>query len=66
MLECKKSSRKIKFNHWNCIGITEKTDATAIVISEQTGKMTYFKNGDFIKFDSHGELNKLIIEDLTF
>ena len=64
--EDKNLANRFGLRHKAGIGITEKTDATAIVISEQTGKMTYFKNGDFIKFDSHGELNKLIIEDLTF
>ena len=48
------------------MGISEKTDATAIVISEQTGEMSYFKDGEFVKYDSQRELNKLIIEDLNF
>ncbi len=33
-------------------GISEKTDALVIVISEQRGQITYIKNGEFINFSS--------------
>ena len=59
-------ARRFGLRHKAGLGITEKTDAIAIVTSEQTGDISYFKDGEFIKFDSQGELNKMIIEDLTF
>lgn len=64
--ENKLLARRFGLRHKAGVGITEKTDAIAIVISEQTGDISYFKDGDYIKFDSQGELNKMIIEDLTF
>ena len=35
--------------HRAALGISEKTDSLVIVISEQTGKLVYVKNGEFIK-----------------
>ncbi|MBN09483.1 MAG: TIGR00159 family protein [Flavobacteriaceae bacterium] len=60
------SSKRYGLRHRAGIGISEKTDAIAIVISEQTGKISYFKDGDSVKFESSSELNKIISEDLTF
>ncbi len=62
----KKLAQRFGLRHRAGMGISEKTDATALVISEQTGEISYLKDGEFVKFDSQGELNKLIIEDLTF
>ena len=62
----KKLAYRFGLRHKAGMGISEKTDATALVISEQTGEMSYFKDGEFVKYDSQGELNKLIIEDLNF
>ena len=62
----KKLAQRFGLRHKAGMGISEKTDATAIVISEQTGEMSYFKDGEFVKYDSQRELNKLIIEDLNF
>ena len=33
--------------HRAAVGITEKTDALAIVVSEETGLISYIKNGEF-------------------
>ena len=46
--------------------ITEKTDALAIVISEQTGEISYVKDGIIANYKSQTELNKLILEDLSY
>jgi uncharacterized protein (TIGR00159 family) len=51
--------------HRAALGITEKTDALVLVISEQTGKIVYFKNGSFYSIDSLEELNKSITQDLS-
>lgn len=50
--------------HRAAVGITEKTDALAIVVSEETGNISYIKNGEFIDYNSMGELTDLIKEDL--
>ena len=50
--------------HRAALGITEKTDALVIVISEQTGKIVYVKNGIFVSFKDIDTLNNLISQDL--
>ncbi|NQY07056.1 MAG: diadenylate cyclase [Flavobacteriaceae bacterium] len=50
--------------HKAAIGITERTDALAIVVSEETGQISYIKNGEFILFDDTEELIELIKKDL--
>ena len=50
--------------HRAAIGITEKTDAIAIVISEQTGEISYVKDGVIANYKNQNELNKLLLEDL--
>lgn len=51
--------------HRAAIGITEKTDALAVVISEQTGKVSYVKNGSFCPFKNIEELHGIILADLS-
>lgn len=50
--------------HRAAVSITEKTDATALVVSEETGKVSYIKNGDFVLYNSDEELVKIIQNDL--
>ena len=51
--------------HRAALGISEKTDSLVIVISEQTGKLVYVKNGEFIKIKSPEELKEKLIPDLN-
>lgn len=51
--------------HRAAIGITEKTDAIALVVSEETGKTSYIKNGEFELYDNFDELIELIRKDLS-
>ena len=51
--------------HRAAIGITEKTDAVALVVSEETGQVSYIKNGEFVIFKDNMELTNLIKEDLA-
>lgn len=51
--------------HRAAIGITEKTDAIAIVVSEETGELSYVKNGEFVLFQNTEELTKMLSEDLN-
>ncbi|RZT00011.1 diadenylate cyclase [Aquimarina brevivitae] len=50
--------------HRAAAGITEKTDAIALVVSEETGQISYLKNGGFILFDSKEELIQKIKKHL--
>ncbi|MEZ2415052.1 diadenylate cyclase CdaA [Muriicola sp. E247] len=50
--------------HRAAIGITEKTDALALVISEETGSISYIKNGEFIMYKDIKELETLLKKDL--
>ncbi len=50
--------------HRAAVGITEKTDALALVVSEETGAISFLKNGDFVTFRDMEELSSLLKEDL--
>ena len=50
--------------HRAAIGITEKTDAVSIVVSEENGQISYVKDGGFVFFDSEEELREILIKDL--
>ncbi|MEC7658689.1 MAG: diadenylate cyclase CdaA, partial [Bacteroidota bacterium] len=51
--------------HRAAVGVSEKTDASVIVVSEETGKISYIKNGEFISFSSNDNLIEIIEEDLS-
>jgi uncharacterized protein (TIGR00159 family) len=50
--------------HRAAIGITEKTDALALLVSEETGQISYVKNGEFVLFENTDELGKLLNKDI--
>jgi DNA integrity scanning protein DisA with diadenylate cyclase activity len=47
------------------IGITDRTDALALVVSEETGEITYIKDSEFVLFKNLEELNSKIRKDLA-
>lgn len=51
--------------HRAAVGITEKTDALCLVVSEETGKISYIKDGDFVLFDSTFSLVETLKIDLA-
>ncbi|MCF4102029.1 diadenylate cyclase CdaA [Gillisia sp. M10.2A] len=51
--------------HRAAVGITEKTDALALVVSEETGQISYVKDGEFVIFEDTDELINKLREDLT-
>lgn len=51
--------------HRAAVGITEKTDALALVVSEETGAISYIKNGEFVLFESINQLEAMLKEDLV-
>lgn len=60
----KKIPEHFGLRHRAAIGITEKTDAIALVVSEETGQVSYIKNGEFVMYKNTQELVQLIKEDL--
>lgn len=60
----KKIPQRFGLRHRAAIGVTEKTDALALVVSEETGHISYFVDGEFIVFKDPDELTKLIKKDL--
>ena len=46
-------------------GISEKTDALVVVISEQRGKIVYIKDGQLETFSSGEKLKRTLSEDLS-
>ncbi len=51
--------------HRAAVGITEKTDALSLVVSEQTGDISYIKDGEFILYKNSSELIETIRYDLN-
>lgn len=47
------------------IGISDKTDAVVLVVSEETGEISYIKDGQFVLFKNIEELGTLIHIDLA-
>ena len=60
-----KIPKRLGLRHRAGIGITEKTDALAIVVSEQRGKITYIKDGEFDEDISFQKLKSQIKKDLS-
>ena len=50
--------------HRAAIGVCERTDAIALVVSEETGLISYVKDGQFIMFKDTDELKEIIKKDL--
>ena len=61
----KKIPERFGLRHRAAIGITEKTDALAIVVSEETGQISYIKNGEFVMFKDTDGLTEMIKKDLA-
>ncbi|MBM1106280.1 diadenylate cyclase [Aurantibacter crassamenti] len=55
---------KYGLRHRAALSISEKTDALALVVSEETGKISYVKNGGFVDYKDIDELTEIMKEDL--
>jgi DNA integrity scanning protein DisA with diadenylate cyclase activity len=64
-LSTKTLPSRFGLRHRAAIGITEKTDALCLAVSEETGKISYIKNGEFVLFNSINELIETIRYDLN-
>lgn len=58
------TTQNFGLRHRAAIGITKRTDAISIVVSEETGAISAFKDGHQIKFKNTSELIALLKEDL--
>ena len=50
--------------HRAALGVSEKTDAVVLVISEQRGSISYIKDGAFVNFQDLEDLKQIIQADL--
>ena len=51
--------------HRAALGITEKTDAVCLVVSEENGQISYIKEGDFVLFEDMDQLHQILKNDLS-
>lgn len=51
--------------HRAAVGITEKTDALALVVSEETGQISYIKDGEFVMYEDRDDLVQKLKADLV-
>jgi len=56
--------KRFGLRHRAGFGITEKTDALALVVSEETGTLSYIKNAEFVMYKTVDELIEKIKKDL--
>ena len=57
--------QRFGLRHRAAIGITEKSDAVCLVVSEENGQISYIKGGDFVLFEDLDELQNLLEKDLS-
>ncbi|KJD31645.1 membrane protein [Tamlana sedimentorum] len=57
--------QRFGLRHRAAIGVTEKTDALALAVSEETGHISYFKDGEFVVYEDSNELTNIIKKDLS-
>lgn len=51
--------------HRAAIGITEKTDALCLVVSEENGQISYIRDGQFVPYEDFEQLAEMIRTDLS-
>jgi diadenylate cyclase len=58
-------SRELGTRHRAAIGITEGTDAISVVVSEETGLITFVENGEVRRNLDTNQLRKLLLESMN-
>ncbi|MDG1195755.1 MAG: diadenylate cyclase CdaA [Polaribacter sp.] len=51
--------------HRSAIGVSEKTDAICLLVSEETGEISYIKDGEFVLYSTREELLEKLNKDLN-
>lgn len=57
--------KRFGLRHRAAVGVSEKTDAIVLVVSEERGAISYYKNGERINFNSLKELRNMIAKDMS-
>ncbi|QIE60515.1 TIGR00159 family protein [Rasiella rasia] len=57
--------QRFGLRHRAAVGITEKTDALCLVVSEENGQISYLKEGDFVLFEHTEDLQQQLTQDLN-
>ena len=60
-----KLSKELGTRHRAAIGVTEDTDAVTIVVSEETGVISFVEKGEIVRYLTSARLRELIREALT-
>lgn len=63
-LSSEKIPARFGLRHKAAIGVTEKTDALCILVSEETGEISYIKDGAFELYSDYQELIEKIKSDM--
>lgn len=58
--------QRFGLRHRAALGITEKTDAVCLVVSEENGQISYLKEGDFVLYEDLNDLQKIIEKDISY
>ena len=56
--------QRFGLRHRAAVGITEKTDALCLVVSEENGQISYLKEGDFVLYENLEDLKEQLEQDL--
>tara|TARA_R110002124_G_scaffold77219_2_gene206815 strand:- start:2517 stop:3290 length:774 start_codon:yes stop_codon:yes gene_type:complete len=64
-LSSEKIPARFGLRHKAAIGVTEKTDALCLLVSEETGEISYIKDGTFDLYSDYSELIEKIKDDLN-
>jgi DNA integrity scanning protein DisA with diadenylate cyclase activity len=56
---------RLGLRHRAAFGITEKTDAIALVLSEENKKITFIKNGEIFSYKNFENLKTMIEAELV-
>ncbi|MDP5105662.1 MAG: diadenylate cyclase CdaA [Polaribacter sp.] len=51
--------------HRSAIGVSEKTDAVCLLVSEETGEISYIKDGEFVLYKNQEDLSEKLKKDLA-
>ncbi|WP_452219483.1 diadenylate cyclase CdaA [Lacinutrix salivirga] len=57
--------QRFGLRHRAAVGVTERTDAIAIAVSEETGQISVFKNGEFLPFENTTDLTNILSLELA-
>ncbi|MFK7749762.1 MAG: diadenylate cyclase CdaA [Kordia sp.] len=59
-----KIPQRFGLRHRAAVGITEKTDALVLVVSEETGQISYIRDGEFVLYEDLNTLQDVLQNDL--